>query len=156
MAHLHSVFWVFFLLLIYLLTTSNVISGQVSTCKSAHLWRVNGAAVPLGGQLNWYHDPISRTLSQSHCPHTKLTSPSPILLMLGAWLGRDKYQFCESFNWLGWKSNLMIFRSGSHLLYRCGQRFQLTSLIFVEYEYLVKPYRIFMAYMVQSGIQLFM
>ena len=40
--------------------------------------------------------------TQSHYPDMELPSLFPILLMLGANLGRDKYQFHKSLVWLDW------------------------------------------------------
>ena len=58
-------------------------------CDSAQSWQLYSAA-PL-------KDHVSSTMTgyptQSHYPDTEPTSPCPILIMLSAWLGSNKYQF---------------------------------------------------------------
>ena len=80
------------LLLLYILATSEVISGRVPTCDSAHSRRLY-SATQLGNQavstMTWYP-------TQSHYHNTDLTSPCPILIMPSTWLGSDKYQFDKS------------------------------------------------------------
>ena len=39
---------------------------------------------------------MTQYLAQSHDPDTELPRPRPILLMLGAKLGNEKYKFCNS------------------------------------------------------------
>ena len=71
------------------LATSNVISGWIPTCDSAHSRRLY-SAVPLGR-------PAVSTMTcystQSHYPETNPTSPYPILIMPSAWLEINKYNF---------------------------------------------------------------
>ena len=71
---------------------SNVISRWVPTCDSAHSSLFYSAA-PLGNQAI---STITRHPTQSHYPDTEPTSPCPILIMLSAWLGSDKYNIFES------------------------------------------------------------
>ena len=63
------------LLLFCVLATSEVISGRVPTCDSAHSWWFNSAA-PLGDQATrtmiWY-------CTQSHYPDPEPISPCPVL-----------------------------------------------------------------------------
>ena len=76
------------LLEFYILATSKIISGWVWTCDSTHLWRFYSAS-PLGDQADntttWYPD-------QSHYPDTEPPSHCPVLIMLSACLGSDKYK----------------------------------------------------------------
>ena len=55
----------------YFLATSNVISGQVLTCDSAHSWRLY-SAVPLGDQAT---STMKCYPTQSHYPDTEPTCP---------------------------------------------------------------------------------
>ena len=70
-----------------ILATSKVISEQVSTCTSAHSWRLYSVA-PLGDQaattMTWH--PI-----QSH--YAESTNPCFILIIPSIWRGCDKYHF---------------------------------------------------------------
>ena len=77
------------LFLFYILATSEVISGWVPTCDSAHSWWLHSAA-SLGHQTAG-----TRTCypTQSHYPDTEPTGPCPILIMPSARLGSDKYKF---------------------------------------------------------------
>ena len=43
--------------------------------------------------ITWYP-------TQPHYPDTELTSPCPILIIPGTWLGSNKYQFYKSLVWL--------------------------------------------------------
>ena len=95
-------FWLFCaLLLLYVLTTPKVISGQSSTCDSVHSWQLHSAA-RLGDETT---GTMTQLPTQSHYPDTVITNPYPILIMLIARLGREKYQFYKSLVWLGWDSN---------------------------------------------------
>ena len=74
---------------------SKCISWRTPTCDNAHSWQRYSAA-PLGNQCTsstmiWYP-------TQQHFPDIQLTSPSPILIMLSAWLGSNKYLFLS--HWL--------------------------------------------------------
>ena len=75
---------------------SRVISRWVPICCSVHPWGFHGA-VPLGNQavgtMIWYP-------TQPHYPDTTVTNLCPILLMLSARLGRDKYHYNRSLVWL--------------------------------------------------------
>ena len=51
--------------------------------------------------------------TQSHYPDTELTRPCPILLMLRAMLGTEKYQFCNSLFWLDWEIILPMSHMGA-------------------------------------------
>ena len=81
--------WVVSGLLFYVLATHDVISQWLLTCESGHsLWLYS--AGPLGNQatsnITWYP-------TQPQYPDTEQTSLCPILIMLSAYLGCDKYQF---------------------------------------------------------------
>ena len=74
-----------------------VIPGWVSTCYRTQLWRQYSSALPRD-QATSTTIPFS---TQSHYSDTELTSPWPILVMLSARLGNDRYQFCKSLVWVG-------------------------------------------------------
>ena len=80
----------------YVLATSTVISGRVSTCHSAHSWWLYSAA-PMGNQTT---GTMIQYPTQLHYPDTELTSPCLILLIPTAILGSDKYKFDKSLVWL--------------------------------------------------------
>ena len=88
--------WIVCLLLLYVLTTSKVISGRVPTCDRAHSWLLYSAA-QLGNQaastMTWFS-------THSHYPDPEPTSPCPILIMPSTYLGSHKYQFYKSLVWL--------------------------------------------------------
>ena len=73
-----------------------VISGQVSTYGSVHLWQLYKGG-PLENQVT---GTMTCYPTQSHYPDTELTSPCPILIMPRARLENDKYQFDKSLIWL--------------------------------------------------------
>ena len=73
----------------HILATSKFISGWVLTCHSAHSWLLYSAA-SLGHQAA---STMTCYPTQSHYPNTELTSPCPIIIMLSARLGSNKYQF---------------------------------------------------------------
>ena len=81
--------FLFACLLFCILVTSKVISRRVLICDNARSWRLYSVS-PLGDQdastMTWY-------FSQSHYRYSEPTSPCPILIMLSAWLGYDKYHF---------------------------------------------------------------
>ena len=76
-------------LFFYIFSISNVISGWVTTCESAHSWRFYSAS-PLGDQvtstMTWYP-------TQSHYPDTDPIRPGPILIMPNAWLRSNMDQY---------------------------------------------------------------
>ena len=67
---------------LYILATSKAISGQVSTCYSAHSWTIYSAP-----QLEYQ---ARGTMTRSDYLDTELTYPCPIVLILSARLGSDK------------------------------------------------------------------
>ena len=71
-----------------ILATSNFISGHVATWDSVHWWWLYRVV-----NLESKHNTITRYPTLSHYPDTEVTSPCPILLMLRARLGSNKYQF---------------------------------------------------------------
>ena len=79
---------IYWLLEVYILTTSKVISGRVPICEWAH----SSNFIVL---LHWGYE-VSGTMTQyptqSHYPDTGWTYPFPILLMQSTWLGSDKYK----------------------------------------------------------------
>ena len=77
------------LLELYILARSTVISAQVPTCASAQPWQLYSAARTMKSEPDIQ-------LDQLHFPDTELTSPCRILLMPHARLGSDKYQFDKS------------------------------------------------------------
>ena len=83
-------------IVIYIMATFKVISGWVPTSDSTHSWQLYRVA-PLGDQakgiMTWYP-------SQSHYPDPEQTSSFPILVMLSAWLGSDKYTFLSHWFYL--------------------------------------------------------
>ena len=79
------------LLELYILARSKVISGWTLICDSAHSWWFNSAA-PLGNQAP---GTMTRNPTQSHYLNMELTSSCSILLVPYARLGSDKYQFYE-------------------------------------------------------------
>ena len=79
---------------VYILPTSKVIAGWVPTCDNADsLWCLYSAA-QLGNQVT---GTMNQYPTESHYPDSEQRSPCPILLMLSARLGSDKYQFDKSF-----------------------------------------------------------
>ena len=69
------------------LATSQVISRRISTCDSAHSWRLYSGA-PLGNQATTMI--MTQHPIQSHFPDARLTSPGPIILMPSARLGSER------------------------------------------------------------------
>ena len=67
---------------------SNVISGRVTTCDSAHSWQLYSTA-SLGHKAA-----VAMTCypTQSHYPDTEPTGSRPILIMLSARLRSERYQ----------------------------------------------------------------
>ena len=62
--------------------------------------------------MSWYP-------THSHYSGTKPTSPCPILIMLSAWIGSDKYQFLSHLDWLDqgsnpWGPNPQISQNATH------------------------------------------
>ena len=90
----YTIWMVGWLLEIYVLTTSKVISRRVSTWDSVCLWWLYSTA-PLGNLT-------TSALTQYHLnyPDTELTSCCLILLMPSARLGSSKYQLYNSLTWL--------------------------------------------------------
>ena len=78
-------FFYIFLLRLYILASSKVISGWTPTCDSAHSYQLHTAA-PLREQSI---GALTRYPTQSYYPDTELTSPRPTLAMLSARLGSD-------------------------------------------------------------------
>ena len=70
------------------------------TGDSAHSWWLYSAA-----QLGYQAASTMTCTTQSHYPDTEPTSPCPILLMLSANLGSDKYQFYKSLVWIDHEPN---------------------------------------------------
>ena len=70
-------------------SSSMVVSGEVSTCDSAHSWRLYSAS-PLEGQAD---GSMTRFSTESHYADICLTSIWPIIIMPCARLGNEKYQF---------------------------------------------------------------
>ena len=104
-------FWL--VLEFYVLATSTVIWGLVPTCDSAHSWRLFNAVPQAGRSMTWYP-------TQSHYHDTELTSACPILIIPGACLGSDKYQFLDywftstrirTHNLLKWETGTQLFPS---------------------------------------------
>ena len=83
------------LLALYVLATSKVISGQLLSCDSVHSWRLKSVA-PWGNQAA---DTMTQFFTQSYYPDTELTSPNKcwlphseatsINLMSFVWLNRE-------------------------------------------------------------------
>ena len=91
------------LLKVYILATSKVISGWLPTCDSTHSWWLyNYSAAPLRNQPT---STMSRYPTQPYYPDTEPASPCPILLMPSNWLWSNKYQFYKLLLWLNWDSN---------------------------------------------------
>ena len=104
-----------YLSLFYLLATFKIISGHTPTCHSAHSWRLH-SAVPLGDQAT---GTMTQYPTQSHYPDNVLSSPYPIILMLSARLGSDKYQVI---GFLGWDLNSLsgaLLISGHYVRLLC-------------------------------------
>ena len=78
-------------LLIYILATSNVISGRAPTCESVTSWWIYRAAPleKIRPPEPWLDISFSHIITES-------VSPCPFLIMPSSWLGREKYQFCKS------------------------------------------------------------
>ena len=74
----------------YVLATTMVISEQPTTCDSAHSWQHYRAATLRDQAVST----MTRFPTQSHYPDP--TSPCPILIMPGIYLGSDKYQFRQN------------------------------------------------------------
>ena len=83
------------LLEFYNLATCKIISERVPTCDSARSWWLY-SAVPLGDQVA---STMTCYPTQSHYPDIKLTRPCPLLLMLRASIGSNKYQFGKLLVW---------------------------------------------------------
>ena len=80
----------------YVMASSKVISRRVQTyghIDSSHPWRLYNA-VPLGNQITCTR---IRYPTLSHYPDNDPTSPCPMLIILSAWLGRDKYQYLSHY-----------------------------------------------------------
>ena len=63
------------------------------------------AAVPL---INQAIGTMTQYSTQSHYPDTDWAMQCPILLMMNARVGTDKYQFYKSCVWLDWKPNYRL------------------------------------------------
>ena len=68
---------------LYVLAISKVISGWAPTCNSAYSWTIHSAAHQA---MIWY-------ATQSHYPDTEPTSPCRILIMPSTWLGSAPHSF---------------------------------------------------------------
>ena len=90
------------LLDLYVLATSKVISGWVPTYDSAQLY----CAAPPGHQV---------TGIMTQYRHTELICPCPIRLIPSATLGGDKYQFYKSVVWFACKPNSQSHHSMTKL-----------------------------------------
>ena len=75
------------LLELYVLATSKVISGQLPICDTAHSWKPRRSAL-LGNRAA---GAMTQYPSQSHYPATEQTMHLPIPLMPSARSGGDKY-----------------------------------------------------------------
>ena len=80
---------IFVCLLFYIHATSKIILCQVPTCDRMHSWRLCSAA-SLGHQAT---GTMACYATQSLYPVTEPTSPCPILIMMSARLGSNKYHF---------------------------------------------------------------
>ena len=88
--------WVCWLLELYVLATSKVISGQLPTFDSAHPWRLYSAA-PLTDQAT---GTMTRYPTQPHYPDSALTSPCCTPLSPSTSRGSSiGYQLCKSLVW---------------------------------------------------------
>ena len=76
-------------LLLYVLATSKVISGQLPTCECVHSVRLYSVA-PRGSQAV---GTVTRYPTQSYYPDVERTSPCPTLEIPIARVGSDRYQF---------------------------------------------------------------
>ena len=80
-----------YLLGLYILTTSKVISGQIQTCDSARVWRLYSTD-------SWGDQAISMVtqyLTQPHYPKAEQTIHCPIILINGECQARYKYKICK-------------------------------------------------------------
>ena len=90
-----------FCLLEYYVLATYKVSRQVPTTDSVHPWRLYRAS-PLRDHASGI---MTQYPTQSYYHDTELTSPRPILIMQSARLGSEKYQFCNSLDWLDWELN---------------------------------------------------